>query len=104
MLFCERCAEIVPPSPLADKPRFCACRQAACWWVNPVDGIFKVWAREGKESVSVLGLHNGLLFEELTHGLLRGDQIERLLAETAESYLFKQVNSLIIRCRPGYSS
>ena len=61
----------------------------------------------------MLGLHNGLLQEKFPQhgppdalkefGCITKDKIERLISETPGSYLFKQVGSLIVRLRPGYS-
>jgi hypothetical protein len=71
----------------------------------------------------IIGIHNGIM----THGGLIGDphmpktnadgkkyldgncrtrkeDVERLLAETPDSYQFKAANSLVVRIYPGYSS
>jgi hypothetical protein len=62
-------------------------------------------------------LHNGLLTEPFhthrsdeTHGgnverpLIPGQTIRRIIAETPSSYLFKTLETLIVRFRAGYSN
>lgn len=106
MLFAECCATIVVPHPSANRPRHCDCGQACCWWIDPLIGKFGCHSKGGKYSVSVIGLHNGLLQEPipLHVGTVPKDSIQRLLDETPASYIFKQVNSLVIRLTPGASS
>lgn len=106
MLFAECCATIVVPSPVANRPRYCDCGASCCWWIEPYTGKFGCHSRTGKHSVSVIGLHNGLLQEPipLQLGAMPKDTIRRLLDETPDHYLFKRVDSLVIRLRPGTTS
>lgn len=116
LLYCEQCGDLVVPSGTPKQARLCRCTRACIWWEDPAAGKLVVYSVSGPSSVSVIGLHNGLLTEPFhshrepsTEGgcerrLIPGDTIARLIDETPGSYLFKQVQSLVIRIRPGYSS
>lgn len=111
ILYAECCRELVVPDSKAMAPRFCPCGKSAVWWVDPLDGRLGVYSGYGKEMVSVIGLHNGLLAEKFKqlgddgheYGCIQGDVINRMVEETPSSYLFKQVGSLVIRVRPGFT-
>lgn len=114
LLFAECCSNLVVPHPVAYRVSWCQCRQAACWWENPDAGKLVVYTMLGKEYVSVIGIHNGFLTHQFPghqdpqlgyreYGCIQGDTIKKLIDETPTSYLFKQLNSLIIKVRPGFS-
>lgn len=114
LLFCENCGDLVTPSKNPHFPKFCECRGSCCWWIDPKVGKFAVWSQFGQKKVSVIGIHNALLttpYPEITNesktvevGCLQGATMSHLIDETPNSYLFKQLRSLIVRFRPGFSN
>jgi hypothetical protein len=111
LLFAECCGDIVAPNRKDTLPRHCNCGKAAVWWGNGAIGELWVWSSLGPKSVSVLGLHNSLLTqpykqlgEGLEFGCIQADVIREILEQTPSSYVFKQVGSLIIKVRPGFTS
>lgn len=63
------------------------------------------------DRVEGLGLHNAMLRHSLVHpgtdrqhGCLTLEEIKEFLAATPDSYLFKRVDSLIIKYRFGHTS
>jgi hypothetical protein len=115
MLFCENCGDLVVPSHEAYKPQWCRCNASCCWWINPSSGEFACWSQLGRQKVSVIGINNSLLtvpFSEslnendkkVEFGCIQKDAIEAIIDNTPDSYLFKQLRSLIVRFRPGYST
>lgn len=112
LLFCEACGDLVVPSAAAYEPKWCRCNASCCWWLDPKKGDFACWSQLGKNSLSVIGLNNLLLLEPFAtneaktseFGCIQKPVIERMLAETDDSFLFKRVNSLVVRFRPGFSS
>lgn len=115
MLFAECCADIVVPDSIPRKARWCKCHTACVWWDDPHTGKLAVFSHHGKKAMSVLGLSNDLLVIPFStheqpdgrifeYGCIQGDRIKQLIEETPSSYVFKQVGSLIIRVRPGFSN
>jgi hypothetical protein len=111
MLFAECCGSIVVPK--ADHvPNWCSCGAAACWWLNGRRGRFACYSTLGVKKVSVLGLHNGLLqapfktYADSTteYGCIQRDTIKKLVDETPSGFIFKHIESLIARMRPGFSN
>lgn len=103
LLFCETCGDLVVPSARALDVRWCRCEAACCWWIDPAKGGFGCWSRVGQDAVSVVGIHNSLLTEPLDRCL--GEQtIRGLIDATPDSYIFKDVRSLVCRFRPGFST
>lgn len=117
LMFCGSCGDVVAPDSAADLlVRWCRCRRHAVWWLDGAKGLLRVHdsqnpARKGGEGgmAWVIGLHNGVLVGE---GLVdwagqsqctSKAEVERLLAATPDSYLFKRSHSLIVRFAPGYT-
>lgn len=114
MIFCEGCAALVVPSPRAGEGRGCECGRSVVWWDDPVAGRLAVFCHAGRQGVSVVGLHNGLLTEPFPRydgesgagaerAVITAEQLARIVAETPATYLFKTVHSLVIRVRAGYT-
>ena len=105
ILFAECCGSLVVPHSEPDNPNYCKCRSACCWWDNPHTGLFACWSTLGKYYVSIIGLHNGLL-ADLTppNSHVTKTDMEQILADTPSTYLFKTLNSLVIRFRPGFTN
>lgn len=113
LLFAECCASIVVPYGKAGVARWCECTRSCCWWDEPSSGKFVVFNFDGPKRVSILGIHNGLLrapFKEWDtekgrdeFGCIQRSVFKEILEETPDYYLFKSMQSLIIRVRPGFS-
>jgi hypothetical protein len=129
LMFCGECGDVVSPGLKEHDVRWCACKRHAVWWENGAAGQLRVhdaWmvdrnAGDGGKAW-VIGLHNGVLreggfmahtgtpVEEVDGVTMRGNLItrrhwvERLLAQTPDSYLFKRANSLVVRIAPGASN
>lgn len=104
LLFCEHCRGLSIPPSLPSVPSYCRCRQAACWWIDPAGGELGVYAEHGVQSVRVVGLHNGLLVDDMEGGYVDHKTMQTILAQTPASYLFHRVGSLVVCFRPGYTS
>ena len=114
ILFCENCGDLVVPSVEAYRPKWCRCGGSCCWWIEPNKGEFACWSQLGKESVSIIGINNSLFTtsfpliesegKKLEHGCINKITIKELIDSTPDSYIFKKVESLICRFRPGFSS
>jgi hypothetical protein len=125
MLFCLDCGDIVAPLSTARKPRFCACQRHAVWWENPATGVLRIhdtqgvfdppnpnyvggpdaqpqWQRKHPPHMAyIIGLHNRFLTWEKGHSK---ESVAMLLDSTPDSYIFRRINSLVIRIRPGESN
>ncbi|SRR6266566_382643 len=99
------CATLVVPDARNRKIRWCECKKSACWWNDADAGLFVVHAEEGAPIPDVLGLHNGLLTIPYlpSFQMVQRGQIEKLLEDTPDTYLFKRANSVLIRFKPGIS-
>jgi hypothetical protein len=91
------------------KLRWCACGRHAVWWRDAYRGELSVhdqWRglddEKGRPAAFVLGLHNGWLQHPLP--TLCKEDYDQVLEETPDTYLFKKLNSVAIRIRPGHSS
>lgn len=108
MMFARCCATLVVPHQENKVVRWCRCKESACWWHEGALGLFYVYNALGDiNRVEGLGLHNGLLQEEILPGRIGCVDlltIKNLIKETPGSYLFKQVESLIIKFRIGFTS
>lgn len=104
ILFAECCGDLVVPDS-SGKVRWCRCKRACCWWEDVNAGKFACHSFFGSNGVSILGINNALLTEPLTEfPAIQKHTIKRLVEETPTSYLFKQVESLIIRFRPEFTN
>lgn len=111
ILYAECCGTLIVPDNQADTPRWCDCGKSSVWWIDPRKGILGIYSVNGIPGVSVIGLNNSLLREPFTkmndgreYGCIQGTIIKRLIEETPQSYVFKQVESLVIRVRPGFTN
>lgn len=110
ILFCENCGDLVVPSTEAYDAKWCRCQASCCWWLDPKKGEFGCWSQLGDQSVSIISLNNLLLLEPFVKnsvsnkefGCIQKEAMDRMLAQTDESHLFKRVNSLVARVRPGF--
>lgn len=102
LLLAECCWNLVVPSNEANDPRWCPCKTACVWWRDPIRGLISVHSSRSPERVSIIGLHNALLRAPIPSiGCVQRDAIRKLIDETDHGYLFKQVESLVVRIRPG---
>lgn len=110
LLFCEDCGDIVAPDRQKDVSRACSCGRHYVWWDDPARGQLRLHDARGAKSgdgtpyrpaAFVIGLHNGILADPAP--LTTKELIDRELAETPDSYLFKTAGSLVIKLRPGMS-
>jgi hypothetical protein len=114
-IYCELCGDIV--APYGDhKPRKCACGRHAVWWEDGAKGLIRVADLRGTPEevravggkplgdpkVWILGITNALLSYP-GRGTPSSDEVQRLIDEHPDSYLFKTTRSLIVRIRPGQS-
>jgi len=112
MLWARCCATLIVPHPQDLVVRWCKCQKSACWWENGASGRFAAYSTLGPSDIEGLGLHNDILRHALydRSGNLKGAsclteaEIKEFLANTPDSYLFKRINSLIIKFRLGYTS
>lgn len=111
LLLCLDCGDIV--NALEKEPRICKCKRHGCWWK---DGFFVVYDYQRHECPKeikhlcgykpnhrVIGIHNDI-FNIWNNGKeLYKDQIQKMLDETSDHYLFKSWNSPIIVIEVGYT-
>lgn len=119
LLYCQECGDIIAPWSAANVVRYCNCRAHAVWWVNPDSGVLRVCRVYppavmtnmpeaergmpcGNPRAWVLGITNLLLHfdRERTPD---AQEVQDLIGQHPDSYIFKQTRSLIIRIRPGQS-
>jgi hypothetical protein len=110
ILFAECCGDLVVPES-AGKIRWCRCNKACCWWEDANAGKFACHSFFGIKGCSILGINNALLTEPFVQrdsgyefGAIQKDVIKRLIEETPDSYLFKRVESMIVRFRPEFTN
>lgn len=100
LLYCLDCRNIIQPF-VKNIPRFCSCEKHAIWWEN--NNKVVVYCKSMKEKKCyVLGIHNNFLLMDEGQGLYK-EQIQNILKNTPDNYLFKRWNSLIVRIIPGLS-
>lgn len=103
------CETIVVPNSEPFKENWCKCLKSCCWWENPWAGTFGCFSYNGISKVAILGLHNGLLVAHFPvfdkeYGCIQGSDIKAIITNTPDNFIFKQVNSLVVRFRPGFSN
>lgn len=131
LMFCGACGDMVAPGQVDMRARWCHCGRHAVWWRDGRRGLLSVHDRLFPErnggaggKAWVIGLHNMLTMmggstadpnsrwctpnevgDPPTDGnlLTRKKWVEQALEDTPDTYLFKRVNSLVIRIAPGYS-
>jgi len=102
LLWASCCFSIVVPNKNAKTIKYCDCGNSCVWWDNPATGELGVSSNDINK-VSVLGIHNGLLLSECS-SYVDKHKMEEILKNTETNYLFKTMNSLIIRFTPGNTS
>lgn len=113
-IFCEICGTITSPGSQDMSPRSCECGLHRTWWVNGAAGILRVQfmgaaadpetgSPAGVPRVWVLGISNSLLHHP-SLGMPSAVDIEEMLDQTPETYIFRRTRSNVIRIRPGQSS
>lgn len=116
-LYCEDCGDIVAPHPQARVLRRCRCRRHVVWWEDPSRGVVRVCDTQGhvalvrelggapasKPKAWLLGITNFLLWfgGEQTPS---AEEVQRIIDDHPDTYLFKKTRSLIVRFRPGQTS
>jgi|SRR6185369_2529587 len=112
MMFCHGCGSLVVPSRIAENPKWCECRSCAVWWNDPRAGTLTVFG-PSTEYISVIGLNNSFLtrpFQILNghnpdrseYGCMNKDDIKNLIEECPQGYLFKTIESNVIRVRADF--
>lgn len=107
LLWARCCATLVVPHQKDFVVRWCGCRQSAVWWEDGALGKLALFNAAGSWRIEGLGLHNDLLRFNLARegcGTVTLPEIKTILEATPSSYVFKQVESLIIKFRPGYTN
>lgn len=103
VLFCKRCGDIVAPYRENMKPRFCSCGTHAIWWTNSLFGIVQVYDIKGlNKDAEVIGIHN--VFLEMPWYEVNKASLQEIIKDTSYRYLFKELESLIVRMHPGATS
>jgi hypothetical protein len=105
ILFAECCGALVVPGS-GGEVSWCRCKAACCWWEDPPSGKFACHSHFGINGVSVIGIHNSLLSEMFPNGFgaIQKNTIKQIIEDTPETYLFKTVESLIVRFRPEFTN
>ena len=114
LMYCEACGHLIVPSYIDMVPTYCTCRRHAVWWRNGGLGLISVFDRERpKQPMSteeadqwqpkafIIGITNSFLL--YPKEFMTGADIEEIIDDHDDSYLFKQHRSCIIRVRPGHS-
>jgi len=101
LIFCDKCGTITAPMqhpyPIIYKiPVSCLCKDSWCWWENAEQGILKVVG----EHAYAIGIANNLLNAK-TDGVVGREEMDKLIAEIPDNYLFKLHSSLIVKYKPG---
>jgi hypothetical protein len=132
LMFCGDCGDVVSPGLRDMNPRYCECGRHAVWWRDGSKGLISVHdikfpERNGGDGGKawVIGLHNhilqmgGLMANTSLRAYTPNEDpdmpytgnhrtrkawVEQALADTPDSYLFKQVNSMVVRFAPGATS
>jgi hypothetical protein len=102
LLFAGCCMDLVVPIGTANQVKYCKCGKCCVWWENPFTGQIAVYG-PSLDEVSIIGIHNGLLSHP-NQSYISKDIIQNILRETSDYYLFKTMESLIIRFQPGNTS
>lgn len=107
LMMAHCCSVIVVPPPQASKAAYCRCSQCAVWWIDPRLGTLGIHAPSDRHA-SIIGINNSFLTEpfrpmgEDEYGLITKQQIQNIIRECPDTYMFKTVESNIIRFRPNY--
>lgn len=102
LMFATCCNSLVVPDLTANIKTACTCGQSSVWWEDPVAGKLVI-SSSFFGNVSVIGLHNKLLTLPC-NSYINKVQMEEILQNTSNDYLFKTMNSLVIRFKPELSS
>lgn len=114
LLYCQDCGDIIAPWSEALRPRWCRCARHAVWWVDPSRGVLrlhdKYYPTAGSDDgpktprqprAYFIGLTNLLLRHE---GIIDAKDVQEMIDAHEDTYIFKRIRSLVLRCRPGESS
>lgn len=114
LLYCQDCADITTPGESSLAPHRCRCKRHAVWWEDPLRGVVRVCdtqghvalvreldgAPAGEPRAWLLGIANSLL-TFWSVATPTADQVQALIDDIPDSYLFRSTRSLILRFRPG---
>jgi hypothetical protein len=104
-LFCAACGDI---RGLRYSPVSCECGRVAAVWVDAERGtaIFTEASCYEAQPVTawLLGIHNALLRGAMDRDAREPSPLEYRAWQQSEGYIFKNVESLIARVRPGRTS
>jgi hypothetical protein len=103
------CGVLVAPDSEANVSRWCDCKQCAVWWANPLLGHLACYGPTAKH-ISMIGINNDFLtspYKKLNegkdeYGCITKDEIDSMIDRCPHTYLFKTVESNIIRFRPDF--
>lgn len=99
ILYAECCATLVVPDKTPEVPRKCDCGKCHVWWDHQNRLVLHA---DDRSEASVIGLHNDLLRRDMGNNLVVfKTDIEDILSNTPDNYLFKKHGSLIIRVKVG---
>jgi hypothetical protein len=107
-LYCQVCGDIIAPFREANRPRPCRCGRHHVWWVDPFTGILRIHDAERANAerwaphAFVIGMTNAWLGHE--NEWLTREDYRAIIAQHRDTYLFKTLESVAIRIRPGTSN
>jgi hypothetical protein len=108
LMYCQACGDIVCPPRTAKQYKHCLCRRHAVWWRDPAAGLLSVYdswrdgSNEWRPAAFVLGMTNSWL-QHRSENLTKEDYKE-IIDEHPDTYLFKTLETVAVRIRPGMSS
>lgn len=100
ILIAHCCYDLVVPKD-KNKPVYCRCGTSCVWWEDPSIGDIAVYSSE-LDNVSLLGLTNSFIFTK-PQPYITKKEMEDIIKDIPENYLFKQMNSVAVKFQPGYT-
>ena len=100
MMIAKCCGEIVVPCSDKGLVRYCVCLRSAVWWDDPITGELVVWRDVDAPMPEVLGINNSFLTAPMSRLGLVDKPTLHATCERAEGYLFKTLDSPIVRVLP----
>lgn len=95
LMYAHCCGSLVVPNSNKNIHTSCPCGKTAVWWNVPFLGHLTIW--DPSHTATVIGIHNGIFKEPYSSKAI----FRKILDETSDDYLFKDVDSLIIHIVPG---